>query len=449
MGRLTPQRLVIVSFLCAIIIGTIILSLPAATKGDGRLSIIDSLFTATSATCVTGLIVKDTGSYFSPLGKWTIFALFQIGGLGIMTFSTLFAVMLGRKIGFYETDVIRSTLDKHNILGLKKLILYIIAITLAAELVGACFLFLRWKGITDWSLGTIISQAMFHSVSGFCNAGFSLFQNSLVQFQSDPWINLTMSVLILFGGIGFIVIMDIIRVVRNKKPKHRLSLQSKIALSVSFILIIAGVVFLLAFEKDGVMKEMSWPQKIWGAVFQSITARTAGFNTLPINQLSIPSLIGLTFLMFIGASPGSTGGGIKTCTFAILAAIIYAMMKNKRRVMLFSRSIPKQIIRETIVIFFLAAVWIFVFTIILTCTQNAGGIENKGTFIKSFFEIVSAFGTVGLSTGITAGLNNAGKLCIIATMFAGRVGPLTLTLAVAFKKRKDNYVYPEETVMVG
>ena len=448
MGRLSPPQLLMLSFLCAILIGTIALSLPLATRGPGGMTLVDSVFTATSATCVTGLIVKDTGTYFTTFGRWVIFALFQAGGLGIMTFSTLFAVLLGRRIGLMETDVIRSTLDRHNVIGLKKLIGYILVITVAIETVGAVFLFARWKITTDWGILETAEKAVFHAVSGFCNAGFALFSDSLTGFAADPWINITMILLIFLGGIGFVVIMDIVGFFHKSGSMKRLSLQSKIVLTVSFMLIIAGALLLVSFEKDNVMKVMAWPQRLLGAVFQSVTARTAGFNTIAIGNLAVPSLLVIVFLMFIGASPGSTGGGIKTCTFAVLCASITSMMRSKRRATLFGRSVPKKIIRESLVIFFLALSWIFVFTILLAHFER-GLLSGEGIFMKSLFEVVSAFGTVGLSTGITESLSNAGKLCIAATMFAGRVGPLTLALAVAFRERKGTYFYPEENLMVG
>ena len=448
MGRLTPPQLLILSFLCVIIAGTAALSLPIATQGPGRISLVDSLFTATSATCVTGLVVKDTGSFFSPFGRLVIFLLFQAGGLGIMTFSTLFAVMLGRKIGFRETDVIRSTLDRHNILGLKKLIFYILGITLAAEAIGASLLFLRWRAITDWGLFETIERAVFHSVSAFCNAGFALFRDSFTRFGADPCINLTMIALIFFGGIGFIVIMDLAGLFYKKGPARRLSLQAKIALTVSVLLIAAGALLVLFFEKDNVFRGMAWPQRLLGALFQSVTARTAGFNTLPTGSLSLPTLLVMVFLMFIGASPGSTGGGIKTCTFAVIAATVANMLRNRRRVMIFERSVPREVVREALVIFFLALSWVFVFTLILVYL-GGGASRTDGAFMKYLFEVVSAFGTVGLSTGITETLDNASKLCVTLTMFAGRLGPLTLALAIAFRGRKDAYVYPEESLMVG
>ncbi|MBD3379031.1 MAG: hypothetical protein GF408_01040 [Candidatus Omnitrophica bacterium] len=448
MGRLTPPQLLIVSFISVILIGAFLLSLPAATAGEGRLSVVDSLFTATSATCVTGLIVKDTGTYFSDFGKWVIFALFQAGGLGIMTFSTLFAVLLGRKIGFRETDVIQSTLDKHRILGLNKLIRYIVTITLAAEILGAAFLYLRWRAVTSWGVAETLERSVFHSVSGFCNAGFSLFSDSLTRFVADPWINLTMMALIFLGGIGFIVTMELLGLFTRKGPKRRLSFQARTVITVSFLLIAAGAACVIFFEKDGVLKGMPWDTRILAALFQSVTARTAGFNTVDTAALSVPVLVVICALMFVGASPGSTGGGIKTSTAAVLWGTVTGMLGNRKRVMIFDRSVPRGIIREAIVIFFLAVSWIFVFTLLLTFLEKDNPAVGGG-LVRPLFEVMSAFGTVGLSTGITGGLSSAGKFCLTLTMFAGRLGPLTLALAVAFRETKGTYVFPEETIMVG
>jgi len=448
MKILTPPRMVVLSFLCAILIGTVALSLPMATQDEGRMPLVDSLFTATSATCVTGLIVRDTGSYFTTFGRWVIFSLFQAGGLGIMTFSTLFAVMLGRKIGFREDEIVRSTLNEQNMLGLKRLIGYILGITFAVEITGATLLYLRWRAITDWPVFETVERALFHSVSAFCNAGFSLFRTSFVRFEGDAFINGIMISIIVIGGIGFVVIMDVLGLFFKRGNVRRISLQAKIALTVSIILIITGACVLLFFERGNVMEGMSLPRRLWGSVFQSVTARTAGFNTLPIGKLTVPSLIFLMFLMFIGASPGSTGGGIKTCTFAVLVMTVWNILKNRKRVMIFNRSIPLKVIRQSLVIFFLSAAWVFIFTLILAYLR--GTVYGNGiSLVRVAFEVFSAFGTVGLSTGVTRELGNLSKLCIIATMFAGRVGPLTLALAVAFREKRDRYFYPEEKVMVG
>ncbi|MCK4852012.1 MAG: hypothetical protein KAS86_02750 [Candidatus Omnitrophica bacterium] len=440
--------MVVLSFLIAICVGTLALSLPIATRDAGSLSLVDSLFTATSATCVTGLVVRDTGSHFTPFGRWVIFALFQAGGLGIMTFSTLFAVMLGRRIGFREDTVVRSTLGGQKIIGLKRLILYILGIAFTVEAAGALLLYLRWRAITDWAVLETLEKAVFHSVSGFCNAGFALFRSSFVRFEGDPLVNMILILLIFIGGIGFIVILDVIGFFFRGKNRRKISLQAKVALITSIVLIIAGACMLFFFEKGNVMKGMTLPERLWGSVFQSVTARTAGFNTLPIGELTCASLMFLVFLMFIGASPGSTGGGIKTCTFTVLAATVWNMLRGRKRVLIFNRSIPRKVIREALIIFFLSASWIFIFTIVLACLHGKNpGVEKP--FIRALFEVVSAFSTVGLSTGMTAALDNVGKLCITATMFAGRIGPLTLALAIAFKEGQDSYIFPEENIMVG
>jgi len=448
MRKLTPSRMVILSFLAAICLGTVALSLPIATQGSQRMPLIDSLFTATSATCVTGLVVRDTGTYFTGFGRWVIFLLFQAGGLGIMTFSTLFAVMLGRRIGLNQSEIVSSTLYEQNMMGFKRLVLYILGITFLVEFFGAAILFFRWRAVTDWPVWQAAENAVFHSVSGFCNAGFALFSSSLTGFRDDWVINLVMIALIVTGGIGFIVIMDILGLFFKKGPERRISLQAKIALTMSGILIVTGACVLFFVEKNGVMKDMLLPERILSSVFQSVTARTAGFNTLPIGELANPSLIFLMLLMFIGASPGSTGGGIKTCTFAVLVLTIFNMLKSSKRVMFFNRSIPRKVVRESLIIFFLAVLWIFIMAVMLSYLQwkhQWGG----GSFIRLLFEIFSAFGTVGLSTGITSSMDPLSKLCIIVTMFAGRIGPLTLALAVAFMERGEKYVFPEENIMVG
>jgi len=448
MGKLTPSRMVILSFLSAICLGTIALSLPIATHKPGGLSFIDSLFTATSATCVTGLVVQNTGTYFTTFGRWVIFVLFQSGGLGIMTFSTLFAVVLGRRIGLNQSETVSSTLYDQNRIGLKRLMCYILGITFSVEAIGATLLYFRWRVLTDWTFWQTVEASIFHSVSGFCNAGFALFSTSFIQFRGDAIINSTMIALIVIGGIGFVVIMDVIGLFFKKGPERKISLQAKVALTASLVLIVAGALVLFFVEKDGVLKGMPMIERVWTSVFQSVTARTTGFNTLPIGELAVPSLVFLMFLMFIGASPGSTGGGIKTCTIVVICATIWNMLKNRRRVMIFGRSIPKRVIRESLIIFFLSVAWIFVMVLAVTYlrTQNVGG---DISLVRLMFEIFSAFGTVGLSTGITENLDNASKLCIIATMFAGRIGPLTLALAIAFRERGERYIFPEENIMVG
>lgn len=448
--KLKPPQVVVLSFFITIVVGTILLSLPIASNVKEGISLVDRVFTATSATCVTGLIVRDTPNDWSPFGQTVILFLFQAGGLGIMTLSTFFAVMLGRKLTLKENVVIKSALDRHQIYGAKGLIKYIVGLTVFVELVGAALLFLRWNFITTWPVRERLIKAVFHSVSAFCNAGFSLFSNSFMDFKGDIYINLIMISLIFLGGIGFIVVLDLVKgiffVRKYKTPK--LSLQSKIVLIISVLLIVGGAILILALENNHALRGMTTTEKLLGSTFQAVTARTAGFNTLPISKLAPSTLMILAFLMFIGASPGSTGGGIKTCTFAIVVAMIWTMSKNRDKVFMFGKTVPRTIVRRAILIFVLALVWIFCATLLFVIFEN-GNLGGDNLVISALFEVTSALGTVGLTTGVTPDLSIAGKILIIITMFVGRIGPLTLALAVAIKEEKIVYTYPEEKVMVG
>jgi len=448
--KLKPPQVVALSFFLAIVIGTLLLSLPVAQNVEGSICLVDRIFTATSATCVTGLIVLDTASDWTPFGQAVIFLLFQAGGLGIMTLSTFFAVILGRKLTLREYDVVQDALDHNRGYRAKRLVKYIIALTLIVELVGASLLFLRWTRIENWSVGERLVRSVFHAVSAFCNAGFALFSNSFMDFGGDIYINLIMVLLIFLGGIGFIVILDTFKGVFVPKEyrKSRLNLQSKIVLITSLILIVAGAGFIFLLESNNVMAGMPFKERLLGSVFQSVTSRTAGFNTLPIERLAPGTLIFLVFLMFIGASPGSTGGGIKTCTFAIVMATAWAMRKNRDKVFMFGRTLPRTVVRRAILIFILAIGWILLATFLLVIFEkNTIGIEN--IVIRSLFEVTSAFGTVGLTTGVTPGLSVLGKILIAVTMFVGRIGPLTMALALVTREGKLGYSYPEEKVMVG
>lgn len=449
--KLNPPQILALSFLVTIIAGTILLSLPFSTAEGDSVKFVDRLFTATSATCVTGLIVKNTGSW-APFGRAVILALFQMGGLGIMTFSTLFAILLGRKLTIKHGVVIQGALKHPGTHGIKELILYIVLITLGVEITGAALLYLRWSSLGQWSGFTRLCNAVFHSISAFCNAGFSLFQNSFSGFRSDVWINTIMMLLIFIGGIGFVALLDISKLKFWRKDRHlitsRITVQTKLALSISLALILIGAAAIMLLENKGVLAGLSLKEKVLGSFFQAVTPRTAGFNTLPIGNLATPTLFFIIFLMFIGASPGSTGGGIKTCTFGVLLFAVISMFRNRNRVWAFRKTIPRTVVRKAIVIFALALTWIFLFTLFLSITER-GTVTGPRPFIRIMFEVTSAFGTVGLTTGITPHLTSLGKILIILTMFVGRIGPLTLALAVALSDEKLLYNYPEEKVMVG
>ena len=449
MAKVKPPQIVALSFFCAIVIGTILLSLPLAVEEGNSISFLDSLFTATSATCVTGLIVKDTGTFFSPFGKGVIFLLIQIGGLGIMTFSTLFAIVLGRKLTIKENVIIHRALNQQKVEGLKDLIKYILLITFGVELVGAACLFFRWSHTENWSMHETLINSIFHSVSAFCNAGFSFFSDSFTKYAQDPYINIIMMLLIFLGGIGFIVILDIPKLFSFGKPIRRVSVQAKLALTISLVLITLGTLFILFTERNNALSGLPLGDRIFASLFQAITPRTAGFNTIKIGALLPQTMFLMILFMFIGASPGSTGGGIKTCTFGVVLATMFSMMNNKNRVSVFKRTIPKEVVHKALVVFSLALAWVFCATMIMLFTERGylQGIEQG--FMRVLFEVTSAFGTVGLSTGITPHLSSLGKMLIIVTMFVGRIGPLTVALSVALRQDKIMFTYPEERIMVG
>ncbi len=451
---LTPSRILVLSFIILIIIGTVFFSLNLSYNGNDKLGFIDRVFTATSATCVTGLTVIDIKTTFSFAGQLVLLILIQFGGLGLMTFSTLFILILGRKILFREKLLLQEGLNRYDIGNITSLLKYLISFTFITETIGAGILYLRLNTILD--KGDRIFVSIFHSISAFCNAGFSLFHNSLIKYYNDPVVIVTVTSLIILGGLGFFVNYEIRNYLLNKLQKisrffkfklkftpNNLSLHTKIVLSSTIILIIVGAVLLGIFEYNGVLKGKSLGDKVAITYFQSVTARTAGFNTVNIYSLTNSSLLILIVLMFIGGSPGSTAGGIKTTTFATLYYVMSSILRGNRSVVAFYRTINDNIVRRALSIFILSITAIFIgFLLILT-------VEGKNfSFIEILFEVVSAFGTVGLSTGITPFLTSFSKGIIIILMLIGRVGPLTLAISILEKESSD-IKYPEENLSVG
>lgn len=436
-GMSTAQILVSGYFII-ILTGTLLLMLPTATTKAGSLGFIDALFTATSATCVTGLIVVNTAAAFTVFGQLIIMILIQIGGLGIMTMSTLVAFVIGKKITLKERLIIQEDLNQFKISGLVRLVRYVIGFTLFFEGLGALIMFFRL--LSDYDIIGAFYMAVFHAVSAFNNAGFDLFGNSLESFTGDVTINFVVMILIIIGGIGFGVIIEISNF---NKFKH-LSLQTKIVIFISVFLIIFGMIVIFGFEytNPDTMGNLDFGDKMLSSLFLSVTPRTAGFNTVPTGSLRSSTLFFIIVLMFIGASPGSTGGGIKTTTFGVMAATLWNLMIGKKDIEIFNRQLEKEIIFKAISITMLSAGLVILVTIILTITE-------QGAFLNILFETVSAFGTVGLSTGVTPTLSKIGRVLIIFTMFAGRVGPLTFAVAFAERERKGIYHYPTEDVMVG
>jgi len=441
--KLAPAQLFIISFIFVILMGTGLLLMPEATN-SGKISIIDALFTATSATCVTGLVVVDTGSYFTTFGQIVTLILIQIGGLGLMTVTTFFAVIAGKNISVRESLLMSSTLNIRSLSRVSNLIMSTLILTLSFEIFGGILLFIAWSKSGEFELGTRVYYSLYHSISAFCNAGFSLFSNNLENYKSNVWINLIITFLIVFGGLGFITVVSLFRYFFLGK-KERLTLHTKIVLVVTGFLIIGAMPLILVLEWNNGLADLSMPTKLLASYFHSVTPRTAGFNTINMSSLTNACYFITIVLMFIGASPGGTGGGIKTTTFGVFLGTIWSMLRGRTQVEIFRRSIPKDIVTSALLLTTLTLMLLSVFAFVLLVTEDLMPIQI-------FFELFSAFGTVGLSTGITPNLTIIGKLIIITTMFIGRVGPLTLMLAISqIRQRRGNieYEYPEESVIIG
>ncbi len=454
-SRINPPRLIILSFLGVILLGTVLLVLPFSTYTPGCMNIVDALFTAASATCVTGLIVVDTGRFFTPFGRAVILVLIQLGGLGIMTMSTFFLIMLGRRLTLKDRIMMQDTLGEKKVTGVKGLILLIVGMTVFLEAIGAALLAWRFHRAYHYPIHRALAYGVFHSVSAFCNAGFSLFSDSLMRFGDDWCITGIMGGLILLGGIGFVVWYNITHFYfwrKDRTRRGRLRLQTKIALIMSGVLLLIMFIFLMATEWGNTLKGMPLGEKISRCFFQAVTPRTAGFNTLPVDRLNPASLWITIAMMFIGASPSGTGGGIKTCTFAVILASVYTMVTGKKQVVLWRRSIEDQIAVKAISIAVISLAIIFISCTVLFLVEASTVRQfcHTGYMGEIFFETVSAFGTVGLSTGITPHLSYPGKFVIILTMYVGRIGPLTLALLIGRRNRPAMLIrYPEESVMVG
>ncbi|MBN1783308.1 potassium-transporting ATPase subunit KdpA [bacterium] len=446
----SPPRLVLLSFAATILLGALLLMLPRATAGEGSLGFIDALFTSTSAICVTGLIVVDTGGHFTLFGQIVILILIQAGGLGIMTISTFFIYLISGRLNVFGQELLFDTITQDPMQNLRRLLMSVFIYTAVLELLGACILFIRF--IPDYSFRHAALQAVFHSVSAFCNAGFSLWSDSLTVYRHDAVVNMTISGLIVLGGIGFVVVYDMV-LKRRKSAKltwMKLSLHSRLVILTTCVLIAAGTLLIFFLEFHNSMAGESVGHGLLISFFQSVTARTAGFNTVNMTSFRDSTLLVIVVLMFIGASPGSCGGGIKTTTFLLFLSSLYARFRLKQHVNLFSKKIPEQILSKVTVIVFFSLFAVILFTFLLLVIEIPQGSHNatKGSFLAYLFEVVSAYGTVGLSMGVTPFLDTLSKLLIVILMYVGRLGPLTL--AIALKPRKeDRFKYTEENVLVG
>jgi len=448
----------VLSFGTVILAGTLLLWLPAASR-EAPLGFVDALFTATSATCVTGLTVVDTGIHFTLFGQLVILALIQIGGLGIMTLGTFFILSFGGRLGLRGRDVVSRTLTGDHRSDLRRILRNVFYLTVAVEAAGAFLLAGRFLERMD--LPQAIYEGVFHSVSAFCNAGFGLHPDSFIGWQRDWGVNLVLMSLIVTGGLGFVVLIDVARLFRRPEPdgrddrppgrRHRLSLHSRLTLLFSAGLILVGAVIFLLLEWQDTLVDLPLGGKLIASFFQSVTARTAGFNTVPIGLTSNATLFLFILLMFVGGAPGSCAGGIKVTTLGVLVTMAVNRIRGNAEVSLFRRRIPERTVSEAMGIATLGMTVVILFTFLLVAIE-VGALSyatTQGAFIRLAFESVSAFGTVGLSTGVTPELSTVGRLLITLLMFIGRLGPLTMVLAVAARVRKPLYRYVEERVMVG
>ena len=442
-----PQRLVVASFGALIAAGTLLLLHPAATPPDRRINFVDALFTATSATCVTGLVVRDTGTEFTYFGQGVILALIQLGGIGIMTLSLLVMSLLGGRFSPVSRSIMTQTLAGagywEDFWPLLKLVG---RFTAAVEAVGAILLFGRWQ--PEMGTAGAVYAAVFHAISAFCNAGFSTFSTNLAAWRGDTVVNLVVALLIVLGGLGYLTVYELLERGRRRRV---LSLHTKLALSMSGALIVAGAALIWLLEARNSFEGLPFGEQFLASLFQSITCRTAGFNTVDIASLAPATLFVMIFLMFVGGCPGSCAGGVKTTTFGVLVLAAWTRLRNRSHVNAFGRTIGDATIVNTLSITLggVAAVFFGALLVLMLQQAASAGVQTHGHFVEYLFETVSALGTVGLSTGATASLTPPARLVVTFLMFLGRLGPLTVAAALARRDELRDWRYPEEDVMVG
>lgn len=449
--RVSPVQFVVASYFILILIGAVLLAQPFASALHKRTPFVDSLFTSTSAVAVTGLVVKDTATHWSWIGQLIIILLVQIGGLGYITIFTFFIILIGRRLSLRQGALLQETLNSVSLKDIGKLAHRIFYFVVFLEGIGASILFLRFFNFRDllhFNIRPIFNVAwkgIFHSIAAFNNAGFDLNGNfkSFTDYVSDPIANLTLTGLIIIGGIGFCVLSDLYQKLKFRK-NHSISFHSKIAIFTTIFLIITGTVLIFLIEHDNpkTLGQLDLSGKLWASYFQSVTARTAGFNTIPIGALTNASLLLIIVLMFIGASPGGTGGGIKTTTAASLFYYVKATIKRKEMVDIGNRRVPYETINKAVTIFVLSSIFIFFVTWAILLVEPFSAVNVA-------FEVVSAYGTVGLSTGITPLFSPISKYLLSLTMFAGRVGLLSLLLTFSMRIQRGKVLLPEGELAVG
>lgn len=445
--HLSPERLFILSFAGVILAGSLLLRLPCASAA-ARVGWVDAVFQSTSAVCVTGLASIDVGRDLSTAGQVVLVLLFQVGGLGILTFSAAFFVILGHGLGSKERDVMQSTFLHAPRRDLAPILRFVLVSTFAFEAVGALLLWLAFA--RDYPWGEALYKAVFHAVSAFNNCGFSLFADSLTSYQGDALVNLTVIGLVLAGGIGFVVHYELHQ--RLTGRRRRLSLHTRLVLVVSAVLVAGGAVLFYLFERGRLLAGLPWSSQLLASLFQSVTPRTAGFHTVAIASLANETVLLMLGLMFVGASPGSTGGGVKTTSAGLLFLMMSSRLKGAEEVNAFGRTIPREVLQRTLSIILVAALSVCLVVSVLLLLPAAADrtpAEARQRLVEYVFETMSAFGTVGLSMDLTPRLSALQKLAVAVMMFVGRVGPLTLAFSLARRIRKTTVAFAEEGVMVG
>jgi len=442
-----PGSAFVASYFVAAHFGAFLLTLPAATRA-GRIAWIDALFTATSALSVTGLTVVDTAPTFTLFGQIVILLLIQFGGLGIMTFAVWIFAATGWRVSVLQRCFIQDTYSADPTINMKRLLCFIISFVLAVELLGAGLLVIACRN--ELAPAQNFYCALFHSISAFCNAGFALFPDSFVSYQNNILLNLTIAGLIITGGIGFPVVFELLSWAR-KPLRTRLSLHSRIVMHTTLVLILGGMILIWLFERSNTMAAMSLPHQALTSFFQSVTCRTAGFNTVRFDLLNNATLMICIVLMFIGASPGSCGGGVKTTSAATLMIVLWNRLCGRESNRVHRSSLTTASVSKTLSVVILSALFVvgILCCLLMTNITNAAHQHSRGIFLEYLFETISAFGTVGLSMGGTSRLDTAGKILITLTMFVGRVGILTVVYLFAQQKTQPPYQYAEENIMIG
>ena len=438
----SPYMTILLSFMVVTILGGILLSLPISMRYGKSVKLIDGFFIATSAICVTGLSSIDIGSVYNIFGQMVILVLIQLGGLGVITFTSVIIIMISKKIGYYTKKIVQEDINIDTTFKIEEYVKKVILSVIVIEFIGTVILFFEF--IKKFGFLKAVYYSFFHSVSAFCNAGFSLFSDNLYGFKNSFIINMTIPLLIFLGGIGFSTILNCYNVFRKKEK--RLTSTTKLSIKISIFLVIIGMVamFFLEYSNKSTIGNLSFGQKLEASFFQSVTTRTAGFNTISILGLKRSTSLLFVILMFIGASPGSTGGGIKTTTIGLIILGTLATLKNKDTIEYDKRSVSWRIYSKAITVLFISLIYttICVFLLIL--------FERNKNLLDLVFEVFSAFGTVGLSRNLTPSLADISKFILIVTMFVGRVGPLTIALALSKSNlKKGRYTYPQENILIG